>query len=171
MKLEPAQAESLRCTSRSSRESYVPSGDVAQRGSPRRVPTFYYIRDGKTCIPACGSPRTFRAGCNVILNTLQYIATTSRIFIATSLTKSATSRVFDSFFVPFAQTPALRSSAVSFGGRCAAILGLFFLSNPRDSVRVTASTRCCPPDISPIIPDHDDVFELPAMGEAGSPFT
>ena len=28
---------------------------------------------------------------------------------ATSLTKSATSRVFDSFFVPFAQTPALRS--------------------------------------------------------------
>jgi hypothetical protein len=28
---------------------------------------------------------------------------------STSLTKSATSRVFDSFFVPFAQTPALRS--------------------------------------------------------------
>ena len=86
---------------------------------------------------------------------------------ATSLTKSATSRVFDSFFVPFAQTPALRSPAVSFGGRCAAILGLFFLSNPRDSVRVTSSTRCCPPDISPIIPDHDDVFELPAIGGGG----
>ena len=75
------------------------------------------------------------------------------------------------FFVPFGQTPALRSPAVSFGGRCAAILGLFFLSNPRDSVRVTSSTRCCPPDISPIIPDHDDVFELPAIGEAGSLFT
>ena len=34
---------------------------------------------------------------------------------ATSLTKSASSRVFDSFFVPFAHTPALRSPAVSFG--------------------------------------------------------
>ena len=69
-----------------------------------------------------------------------------------------------SFFIPFAQTPALRSPAVSFGGRCAAILGLFFLSNLRDSVRVTSSTRCCPPDISPITCDHDDFFELPAMG-------
>src|SRR5580704_18675988 len=32
---------------------------------------------------------------------------------------------------------------------------------PTSSVRVTSSSRCCPPNISPITCDHDDVFELP----------
>src|ERR1700745_1054801 len=38
---------------------------------------------------------------------------------------------------------------------------------PTGSVRVTSSSRCCPPDISPITCDHDDVFELPANGGGG----
>ena len=43
---------------------------------------------------------------------------------------------------------------------------------PTSSVRVTSSTRCCPPAISPITCDHDDVFKLPDPSrEAGSPFS
>ena len=79
---------------------------------------------------------------------------------STSLTKSASSRVFSSFFIPFAHTPTVAQSRF-FSGRCAAILGLFFPVQPTGSVRVTSSTRCCPPDISPITCDHDDFFELP----------
>ena len=89
----------------------------------------------------------------------------------TSLTKSASSRVFNSFFIPFAHTPTVVQSRF-FSGRCAAILGLFFPVQPTGSVRVTSSSRCCPPDISPITCDHDDVFELPdGSREAGSPFS
>ena len=90
---------------------------------------------------------------------------------ATSLTKSASSRVFNSFFIPFAHTPTVVQSRF-FSGRCAAILGLFFPVQPTGSVRVTSSSRCCPPDISPITCDHDDVFELPdGSREAGSLFS
>src|SRR5271170_5528333 len=43
---------------------------------------------------------------------------------------------------------------------------------PTSSVRVTSSIRCCPPAISPITYDHDDVFKLPDLSrEAGSPFS
>src|SRR5215469_5537078 len=49
--------------------------------------------------------------------------------ISTSLTKSASSRVFNSFFIPFAHTPTVVQPVVSRGERCAAILG--FLSNLR----------------------------------------
>src|SRR5215469_18511641 len=48
---------------------------------------------------------------------------------STSLTKSASSRVFNSFFIPFAHTPTVVQPVVSRGERCAAILG--FLSNLR----------------------------------------
>ena len=90
---------------------------------------------------------------------------------STSLTKSASSRVFNSFFIPFGHTPTVvqprcfRLSAAPQFSVC------FFPVQPTGSVRVTSSTRCCPPDISPITCDHDDVFELPAIGEAGSLFT
>ena len=45
---------------------------------------------------------------------------------STSLTKSGSSRVFSSFFIPFAHTPAGAQSRLFLGERCAAILGLFF---------------------------------------------
>jgi hypothetical protein len=37
------------------------------------------------------------------------------------------------------------------------------------SIRVTASRRCCPPNISSITADHDDSCELLHVREAGSP--
>ena len=77
-----------------------------------------------------------------------------------------------SFFIPFAHTPTVAQP------RC--LLGralrrnsrvVFFLSNLRARFVSLHQLRCCPPDISPITCDHDDVFELPAIEEAGSLFT
>jgi hypothetical protein len=44
----------------------------------------------------------------------------------------------------------------------------FFIHvQPTRSVRVTSSPRCCPPDISLVTVDHDDLFEVPAIRGGG----
>src|SRR6516225_9609127 len=44
-----------------------------------------------------------------------------------------------------------------------------FVSTLLAQPRVPSSLRCCPPNISSILPDHDEVFELPGYpGRAGS---
>src|SRR5579864_1017887 len=60
---------------------------------------------------------------------------------------------------------------------CAAALGRLFsrfllLSVSRSPDRLgpfTSSSRCCPPDISSVLADHDEFFELPATRGGGSP--
>jgi hypothetical protein len=47
-------------------------------------------------------------------------------------------------------------------------LFLFLRVHPIRSARVSSSTRCCPPTISSATVDHDELFELPPMGEAGN---
>src|SRR6516162_6639499 len=43
------------------------------------------------------------------------------------------------------------------------------VSTLRARPRVPSSLRCCPPNISSILADHDEVFELPGYpGRAGS---
>src|SRR5437879_13454016 len=44
----------------------------------------------------------------------------------------------------------------------------FFMHvQPTRSAHVTSSTRCCPPTISSIPADHDELFELPATQGGG----
>ena len=91
---------------------------------------------------------------------------------ATSLTKSASSRVFNSFFDPFAHTPPVVQSRCFLCRALRLNSRVVFPVQPTGSVRVTSSSRCYPPDISPITGDHDDFFELPdSSREAGSLFT
>jgi len=83
---------------------------------------------------------------------------------STSLTKSATSRVFSSFFNSFHTDSYIVQSRCFLRRAMRRNSRIVLPVQPTSSVRVTSSTRCCPPDISPIIPDHDDVFELPCKG-------
>jgi hypothetical protein len=80
---------------------------------------------------------------------------------STSLTKSASSRVFNSVLFFSDTLPQLCSPVVFRSSAAPQFSVCFFPVQPTGSVRVTSSTRCCPPDISPIIPDHDDVFRTP----------
>jgi hypothetical protein len=74
-------------------------------------------------------------------------------------------------FISFAHTPLQLCSLVVFLTGDAPQFASSCPGPTQELGRVTSSTRCCPPDISPITYDHDDLFELPAIGEAGSLFT
>jgi len=50
--------------------------------------------------------------------------------------------------------------------------GFYRLSVSRSPDRLgpfASSSRCCPPDISSVLADHDEFFELPALRGGGSP--
>src|ERR1700739_786142 len=71
-------------------------------------------------------------------------------------------------FLFLSHTPShLRSPAVFSGGAMRRNSPIVVLVQPTSSVRVTSSSRCCPPNISPLTSDHDDVFQFPAIGGGG----
>src|SRR5579862_8381323 len=76
--------------------------------------------------------------------------------------------VLSQFFV-FLSTPLyLRSCGF---GDCSLAFLLPSVSRSPDRLSpFTSSSRCCPPDISSVLADHDEFFELPHLGEAGRLF-
>src|SRR6266478_4910263 len=81
-----------------------------------------------------------------------------------AITTPAVSRVssFDFFFL-FAH-PCIRAG-VRF---CSTLsLGLIGVHPYSCSARVSSSIRCCPPNISSVMKDHDELFELPPLQGGG----
>jgi hypothetical protein len=87
--------------------------------------------------------------------------------LRTPLTKSTPSRTFWLVFLLFPSTPAgLRS--------CAWLIALAFSTSfrftfTRPAGPFASSFRCCPLDISSVLADHDEFFELLAPRGGGSP--
>ena len=91
--------------------------------------------------------------------------------LSTSLTKSASSRVFSSGFISFAHTPAAAQSRLFLGECCAAILEFLSLSNLTSSVRVTSSSRFVHQTSLRSRPTMMMYSNSPQSGEAGSLFS
>jgi len=82
-----------------------------------------------------------------------------RLVNAVSLTTPAVSRVcFSFFFVPLTEFEHTSSST----HELRLFLSLRFICvTLACSARLRSSTQCCPPNISSITIDHDELFELP----------
>src|SRR5713101_6404401 len=125
---------------------------------------------GKPAIPWRGTRRwsglTTKTGANETWDKKRMVTlekSAPKPTLSTSLTTSAASRVFCSYFCFLLAHHCLSAVALFPPALVAPRSSSFFVPvQPTCSVRVTSSIRCCPPNISPVTVDHDDLFELPA---------
>jgi hypothetical protein len=74
--------------------------------------------------------------------------------------------LFESFLVAIGHTPTCAQEN-PFAGQTFFRCRSLFRAHATRSARVTSSLQCCPPTISSIIVDHDELFDLPAIQDSG----